>query len=70
MGEEKEEQRVRKMHVSEFRFILLPLLEKKISEYENNRTLYQNFKSFLPQIFKTFHELTPADVDRMLSETS
>ncbi|MDN3658142.1 DUF4932 domain-containing protein [Ferruginibacter paludis] len=68
MGDDKEEQRVRKLHVTQFKFILLPLLEKKIAEYENNRTLYPTFKSFLPEILNMFHELKPTDIDQILSE--
>lgn len=68
MGDDQEEQRVRTLHVTQFKFILLPLLEKKITEYENNRTLYPTFKSFLPEIVNLFHELKPTDIDRILSE--
>lgn len=66
IGDKAEEARVRKLHTSEFGFVLLPLLEKKITAYEKNRSKYPDFKSFLPEIFKMFHKLTPKDVDAMV----
>jgi hypothetical protein len=66
MGDEKEAMRLRKLHINGFKFALLPLLEKVIIGYENNRKKYPDFKSFLPEIFKTLHNLKPSDVDEML----
>ena len=66
MGDTTEAMRLRKMHVNQFKFGLLPLLEKTITEYEKQRATYPDFKSFLPEIFKTLHRLTPADVDGMV----
>lgn len=66
IGDKVEEARIRKLHTSEFGFVLLPLLEKKITEYESNRSKYPDFKSFLPEIFKTLHRLTPKDIDAMV----
>lgn len=69
IGDKAEENRIRKLHTNEFGFVLLPYLEKKITEYENNRKKYPDFKSFLPEIFKVLHQLKPADIDEMLQQT-
>jgi hypothetical protein len=66
MGDEKEAMRLRKLHINGFKFALLPLLEKVIIGFENNRKKYPDFKSFLPEIFKALHNLKPSDVDEML----
>ena len=52
--------------MEEFHFILLPLLEKKIEVYEQNRKKYPNFKSFLPELFNILHKLKPVDIDRII----
>jgi len=67
MGDKKEEDRLRNLHVKEFGFILLPLMEKKISGYEENRKKYPDFKSFLPEMFKLFHRLKPADINAIVN---
>jgi hypothetical protein len=66
MGDEKEAMRLRKLHINGFKFALLPLLEKVIIGFENDRTKYPDFKSFLPEICKALHNLKPSDVDEML----
>lgn len=68
MGDKEEESRLRNMHIVENRFVLLPMLERKIEDYECNRKLYLSFEQFLPEIFKTLHGLKPAEVDKLLSE--
>lgn len=40
-------------------FIYLPLLERKIVEYENNRDKYSTFEEFLPELIKAFSEIQP-----------
>jgi hypothetical protein len=67
MGDTIEATRLRKLHISEFKFALLPLLEKKIVEYENNRSKYPTFNSFLPEIFDMLHNLKPEDVDKAIA---
>jgi hypothetical protein len=66
IGNKLEEVRIRNLHTNEFKFVLLPLLEKKVYEYENNRAKYPEFKSFLPEIFEALHQLKPADIDELL----
>ncbi|HET9747272.1 MAG TPA: DUF4932 domain-containing protein [Chitinophagaceae bacterium] len=67
MDDTTEASRLRKLHINEFKFALLPLLEKKIVEYENDRSKYPNFNSFLPEIFDMFHNLKPEDVDKAVA---
>jgi Domain of unknown function (DUF4932) len=66
MGNKEEETRLRTLHTKTFGFILLPILEQKITEYENNRKRYPNFKSFLPEIFKLLHGLKPKNIDALV----
>ncbi|PPL04790.1 DUF4932 domain-containing protein [Parapedobacter indicus] len=66
MGNRAEADRLRKMHTEEFHFVLLPLLEQKIAEYETQREQYPDFNNFLPQLLKVFHDLTPEQVDSLL----
>lgn len=66
MGDIAEENRIRKLHVSEFGFVLLPMLEKVIEKYESDRARYPDFKSFLPEIFSSLHQLQPADIDALV----
>lgn len=65
MGDTVEENRLRKMHTSEFGFVLLPVLEEVILAYENDRQRYPDFKSFLPEIFSRIHQLSPANIDTL-----
>jgi precorrin-6B methylase 1 len=68
MGDEKEANRLRKMHVNEMGFILLPMLEKLAVVYETDHTKYPDFKSFLPVIFESIHRLTPQDIDKLVQK--
>lgn len=67
MGDEKEESRLRNMHL-ENGFVLLPMLERMMEHYEANRKRYQSFEQFLPEVFKTLHDLKPAEIDRLLTK--
>jgi len=66
MGDEKEANRLRKMHVNEMGFILLPMLENLVVGYESDHAKYSDFKSFLPVIFESLHRLTPQDIDKLV----
>ncbi|WP_158826904.1 DUF4932 domain-containing protein [Mucilaginibacter lacusdianchii] len=55
----KEADRLRKLHIGEYHCVLLPLLEKQVARYEVNRTMYPTFESFLPELIKFLHSLTP-----------
>ncbi|QNF34429.1 DUF4932 domain-containing protein [Adhaeribacter swui] len=68
VGDKTEVNRLRKLHIDEFHFVLLPLLEKKIAAYESNRSKYPDFKSFLPELFQTLHQLKPTDIDALLKK--
>lgn len=68
MGDREEESRLRKMHTQEFRFVLLPILEKNILEYENDRLTYPDFKSFLPRLFNMLETLSPDHINAMVKE--
>jgi hypothetical protein len=70
MDDNAEAMRLRKLHINQFKFVLLPLLEKQIAQYEQNRLKYPRFKDFLPVLFKALHKLKPADIDRMVAATS
>lgn len=59
---------LRKMHTDTFHFVLLPLLEKKIKEYEKKRNVYPQFKDFISLLLKDIHKLKPEDIDFYLNE--
>lgn len=65
MHDKAEAERLRKMHVNMFHFVLLPLLEEKIQQYEQHRERYPTFADFLPELLTVFHELTPQRVDSL-----
>lgn len=68
MGDEQEATRLRKMHIGEMGFILIPMLERLMVTYENDRRKYPDFKSFLPVIFESLHRLTPLEVEDMIRQ--
>ena len=63
----REEQRLRRLHIGQFGFVLIPFLEKQILRYEANRKTYKSFENFLPEILKSLHGLKPADIDRLVA---
>ena len=69
MGNHVEENRLRKMHVNESGFVLLPFLEKVIVEYETKRDKFPDLNSFLPTLFNKIHALNPQDIDKLVVET-
>jgi len=68
MGDEREAARLRKMHVREMGFILIPMLEKLAAIYESDRLKYPDFKRFLPVIFEALHHLKPGEVDDLIRQ--
>lgn len=60
---EKEAERLRKLHIGEYNCVLIPLLEAKIVEYERNHKKYPDFKSYVPVLIEYFHGLTPDIID-------
>ncbi|RCH56508.1 hypothetical protein DJ568_01220 [Mucilaginibacter hurinus] len=69
-GNYKEESRLRHMHVKESGFILIPLLEQRIKEFEANRKKYAAFNKFLPEIFRYLHSITKEEIDQLVSKNS
>lgn len=70
MRDSKEANALRKMHIDSFHFVLLPLLEKKIKEYEKKRNAYPQFKDFIPVLLNDLHRLKPKDIDFYINENS
>ncbi|NML39859.1 DUF4932 domain-containing protein [Chitinophaga sp. G-6-1-13] len=68
MHDEAEAARLRKTHIREFHFVLLPLLEEKIQEYEQHRDRYRAFADFLPELLTVFHRLSPGEVDQLITK--
>lgn len=62
MGNAREAARLRKLHVQEQYFVLLPLLEKEIEAYEADRVKYPTFEDYLPRLVSYFRSLTPQQV--------
>jgi hypothetical protein len=69
-GNKKEADRLRKLHIIEYNCVLIPLLEKKILEYEKNRVKYPTFESYLPVLIQFLHNLTPLIIKDQLLEYS
>jgi hypothetical protein len=63
MNDYKEVHRLRLVHIGQYKCVLLPLLEDKINEYENNRVHYPSFESYLPKLIAYFHSLSPQIVN-------
>ncbi|WP_129715153.1 DUF4932 domain-containing protein [Pedobacter sp. SYP-B3415] len=68
MKDEKEANRLRKLHIQESGFILLPVLEQLATTYENSRKKYPTFSDFLPVIFNHIHQLQPGDIDALVDQ--
>jgi hypothetical protein len=66
MKDSKQANTLRRMHTDTFHFILLPMLEKKVKEYENRRKDYPHFKDFVPVLLNEIHMLQPRDIDSLL----
>ena len=65
-GNKKEADRLRSLHIGEYNCVLLPLLEEKIMEYENNRRAYPTYERYVPELVKFLHTLTPEIVNDQL----
>lgn len=63
MNDLKEAERLRRLHIGEYSCVLLPLLEKKITEYEHNRSVYPNLESYIPTLLDYIHSLSPKDIN-------
>ncbi|MGU3376549.1 DUF4932 domain-containing protein [Chryseobacterium sp. M5A1_1a] len=63
MKDPKEAERLRRIHIGEYKCVLIPLLEIKIAEYEQNRIKYPTFESYLPKLLNYLSSLTPKEID-------
>jgi len=68
MRNEKEAGRLRSLHIGEYNCVLLPLLEEEIVRYETNRAKYPTFESYLPELVKFLHNITPKTIDGQLAK--
>lgn len=59
---------LRKLHIGAYGCVLLPLLEDKIKEYEQDRKLYPSFKQYLPVLVAYLHSLSPELVNEQVSK--
>lgn len=59
MNDSKEADRLRRIHINEYKCVLIPLLENKIQEYEKDRVKYPTFESYLPNLMAYLHALSP-----------
>ena len=69
-GEKQRAEKLREMHIKEFSFVLIPVLEKKISEYEQNRDKYLTYQDFLPELLSVLNEITPQEVRELLNHSA
>ncbi|PWS28706.1 hypothetical protein DHW03_02340 [Pedobacter yonginense] len=63
MGNAKEANRLRALHIGDYKCVLIPMLEEKVNEYEQNRKKYPNFEVYLPKLIDFLHQLTPQKID-------
>jgi len=54
--------KIRKEYIDTNKFIYIPNLEKKILEYENNRTKYKTFSDFFPTLIEAFAEIDTTNI--------
>lgn len=66
IGNDKEADRLRTIHIGEYKCVLIPLLEEKIVAYETDRTKYPTFQSYLPELIKFLHNLSPKIIEDQL----
>jgi hypothetical protein len=63
INDDIEAEHLRKLHIYEYKCVLIPLLEVKIKEYEKDRNTYPTFKSYLPDLMAYLHSLSPQVID-------
>jgi hypothetical protein len=68
MGDKDRANRLRNSYIKNKQFVFIPLLEKKIVEYENDPQKYPTFKAFLPELLAVFDTLTLEERDKLLAE--
>lgn len=65
-GNEKLAETLRKQHINDYSFVLIPEFEKKMEEYENNRKKYKSFKDFAPELLTVLDEASVEKVREKL----
>ncbi|AZA84342.1 hypothetical protein C1637_05740 [Chryseobacterium lactis] len=68
MKNPQEAERLRRIHIGEFKCVLIPMLEIKIAEYERNRIKYPTFESYLPKLLSYISSLTPEEINIQVSK--
>jgi hypothetical protein len=66
MGDKDRANRLRNSYIKNKKFVIIPLLEKKVVEYENNPQKYPTFRAFLPELLAVFDTLTIEERDKLL----
>ena len=66
MGDFKEADRLRLLHIFGEKCVLIPLLEMKIASYEADRSHYPTFESYLPDLVTYLHSLTPEIINQQV----
>jgi hypothetical protein len=69
MGDKDRANRLRHSYIKNKKFVFIPLLEKKMVEYENNPQKYPTFKAFLPELLTVFDAITLEERDKLLAES-
>jgi len=65
-GNQKLAEKLRKQHIKENSFVLIPEFEKKMEVYENNRKKYKSFKDFVPELLTVLDEASVEKVREKL----
>lgn len=60
-------EKLRKQHIETNHFVLIPDFEKKMEEYENNRSKYKTFKDFVPELLTVLDHVTVDDLREKLN---
>ncbi|WP_028298876.1 DUF4932 domain-containing protein [Olivibacter sitiensis] len=68
MENEEEASRLRKLHIGQYKCVLIPFLENEIQKYELNRSRYPTFESFLGDLIDSLHTLTPQAINDEVSK--
>ncbi|AZI56354.1 DUF4932 domain-containing protein [Epilithonimonas vandammei] len=61
-GNQKLAESLRKQHMNDYSFVLIPEFEKKMEVYENNRKKYKSFKEFIPELLTVLDETSVEEV--------
>lgn len=60
-------EKLRKQHIKENSFVLIPDFEKKMEEYERNRKKYKSFKDFVPELITVLDDTSVEKVREKLN---